>query len=98
MTPGELAYLNAIREGFGLPTLKPGIAKCLKCDQEFESEDVRTNRICPLCGDENRLMYGRLDPEHKLDHILGFRDIYGRTLPSPDQDHLGLKADHISRK
>lgn len=33
--------------------LRPGPAKCLKCQLTFESWDVRKNRICPKCASGN---------------------------------------------
>jgi hypothetical protein len=39
------------------PDLRPGRAKCLKCDQMFDSRDVCTNRICPTCTRANGREY-----------------------------------------
>ncbi len=57
MSPGERAYLNAVREGFGLPPLRPGPAECLKCGKTFLSEDIASNRLCGPCKEENSYIY-----------------------------------------
>lgn len=45
--------INEMRLYSGLPPLRPGTAKCLKCDGDFASWDVTMNRICPECRYEN---------------------------------------------
>jgi hypothetical protein len=84
MTPGEFAYLNEIRKGMDLPPLMPGRAKCLACDRVFDSEDVKSNRICPECRNEN----GDIYDDHSINqeallNLLEWKDIYGRLLPLP---------------
>ena len=36
-----------------LGLMNPGRARCLKCQEVFESEDVIYNRICPHCKELN---------------------------------------------
>lgn len=42
---------DKLRLSLGLPTLKPGVVKCLgiNCDKDFLSWDKSLNRICPEC-------------------------------------------------
>ena len=49
MKKSELDKINKLRRSEGLPNIEPGIVKCLRCDNEFESWDKRNNRVCDEC-------------------------------------------------
>ena len=49
MKKSELDEINKLRRSEGLPNIEPGIVKCLRCDNEFESWDKRNNRVCNEC-------------------------------------------------
>ncbi len=38
-----------LRKKMGLPPIKKGVKKCLKCDIEFYSRDFANERICENC-------------------------------------------------
>jgi len=42
--------INKIRKFVGLPKLKSGQIRCLKCEGYFYSIDKVNNRICKKCG------------------------------------------------
>ena len=52
--PDEMTVeeINELRSQFDLPPLKPGRVTCLRCDREFESWDVASNRICRTCKED----------------------------------------------
>lgn len=70
-----------------------GRAKCLKCLQMFDSENVKANRICPLCkhADRNTDDYG------DVPHLAGTqtsRSIrIGVGYSSAAEDEFGLTID-----
>jgi len=35
----------------------PGKRNCLKCDKEFDSEDMINNRLCPKCNRDNKNVF-----------------------------------------
>jgi|TARA_R100000049_G_C1951046_1_gene98892 DNA-directed RNA polymerase subunit RPC12/RpoP len=45
----EIKEINICREACGLPPIKTGFIKCLKCDRKFESLDITRNRLCDSC-------------------------------------------------
>ena len=49
MKKSELDEINKLRRSEGLPDIEPGVVKCLRCDNEFESWDKRNNRVCNEC-------------------------------------------------
>ena len=45
----NIEEINALRKELGLPLIVKGKKKCLGCDKEFESWDVKKVRYCNRC-------------------------------------------------
>lgn len=73
-TTSESYYdVKTLRQKFGLRPLKPGKARCLKCDNWFISPDIVTVRRCDSCRaeDEIEIVYlEELEGEDLLDTSL----------------------------
>jgi hypothetical protein len=76
--------INEMRITLGLPPLRPGKAKCLKCDRDFNSWDVTMNRICPECTLLNEWNGNIIEPHFERDIFFclgeGVND-QGRKMP-----------------
>jgi len=60
--PRDITEINKLRKISGLPLLKPGISKCIRCGKEIESNDRIGNRICGACRYRNKHTY-TIDPQ-----------------------------------
>ena len=49
--------IKRLRSALGLPERKAGFISCLRCDQRFNSEDKKVNRICDLCKGSKEIDY-----------------------------------------
>ena len=50
----ELDKINSARRYVGLPDLKIGETKCLKCNKKFYSYDMVNQRMCHQCRNLNK--------------------------------------------
>jgi len=39
-----------LRKKLGMKKIVRGVRRCLRCNKEFESEDVKANRMCGSCS------------------------------------------------
>lgn len=59
----EKVSIKKVRLANGLPELKEGVVKCLRCEKRFNSYDKGNNRICDTCKEKHDYDY----PEHKVE-------------------------------
>lgn len=45
----EQREISVLRKNIGIPQIKKGERKCLRCDVVFFSEDLTRNKICYQC-------------------------------------------------
>lgn len=48
-SPFNINEESAIRTGLGMEQLKTGMRKCLRCEKNFLSEDLKKIKMCSYC-------------------------------------------------
>ena len=62
LTSGKLKELKEIqkaRKDAGLAPLKMGFKNCLRCENEFYSEDLKNQHLCMYCREESTIQQVR---------------------------------------
>lgn len=50
----RIEKINKDRKKWGLPPIRYGYTKCLKCGRKFYSKDLANIRLCKVCSNNTR--------------------------------------------
>jgi len=53
----SLKYINKIRKDLNLEEIKQGIIKCNVCNKKFKSYNIKLNKTCKNCKNEQKDIY-----------------------------------------